>query len=47
MRRLRPMVGSDRFMEITQEFVDLEPVEQAKLCQAFEVWIEKSATEGA
>lgn len=47
MRRLRPMVGTDRFMEITQEFVDLEPVEQAKLCQAFEVWIEKSATEGA
>ena len=47
MRRLRPMVGTDRFMEIAMEFADLEPVEQAKLCQAFEAWIEKSATQGA
>lgn len=47
MRRLRPMVGTDRFMEIAMEFADLEPVEQAKLCQAFETWIEKSATQGA
>lgn len=47
LRRARPRLGNDRYMQLVGELSKREPMEQAQLCEQLETWIEKSATEGA
>jgi len=47
LRRARPRLGNDRFMQLVGELSKREPIEQAQLCEQLETWIEKSATGGA
>jgi len=47
LRRARPRLGTDRYMQLVGELSKREPIEQAQLCEQLETWIEKSATGGA
>lgn len=47
LRRARPRLGNDRYMQLVGELSKREPIEQAQLCEQLETWIEKSATGGA
>lgn len=44
-RSLRKLVSNERFMQVAMEMQRLDPIEQAKLCQAFEGWCEKQRIE--